>query len=66
MLRRNGPTSCAEHAATSTHDLFPANLVGLTNVSHNMDFKQGLYFGKLTGYVTDEDTVNLWVPAPRG
>ena len=24
-----------------------------------MDFKQGLYFGKLTAYVTDEDTVNL-------
>ena len=23
------------------------------------DFKQGLYFGKLTAYVTDEDTVNL-------
>ncbi|HEX7929849.1 MAG TPA: TonB-dependent receptor, partial [Sphingomicrobium sp.] len=39
--------------------LFPANLVALTNVSHNMDFKQGLYFGKLTGYVTDADTVNL-------
>jgi len=39
--------------------LFPANLVAQTNVSHNMDFKQGLYFGKLTGYITDEDTVNL-------
>ena len=38
---------------------FPANLVAETNVSHNMDFKQGLYFGKLTAYVTDEDTVNL-------
>ena len=25
----------------------------------NMDFKQGLYFGKLTAYVTDEDTINL-------
>jgi outer membrane receptor protein involved in Fe transport len=40
-------------------DLFPQNLVAQTNVSHNMDFKQGLYFGKLTGYLTDEDTVNL-------
>ena len=39
--------------------LFPANLVAETNVSHNMDFKQGLYFGKLTAYLTDEDTVNV-------
>ncbi|GAA4755690.1 TonB-dependent receptor [Sphingomonas daechungensis] len=38
---------------------FPQSLVSQTNVSHNQDFKQGLYFGKLTGYVTDEDTVNL-------
>lgn len=38
---------------------FPANLVAQTNISHNMDFKQGLYFGKLTAYVTDADTVNL-------
>jgi len=37
----------------------PQSLTSQTNVSHNMDFKQGLYFGKLTGYVTDADTVNL-------
>jgi outer membrane receptor protein involved in Fe transport len=46
-------------AGTLNPALFPANLVAETNVSHNMDFKQGLYFGKLTAYVTDEDTVNL-------
>ena len=40
-------------------NLFPANLVALTNVSHNRDFEQGLYFGKITGYLTDRDTVNL-------
>jgi outer membrane receptor protein involved in Fe transport len=37
---------------------FPANLVSQTNISHNMDFKQGLYFGKLTGYLSDQDTIN--------
>ncbi len=40
-------------------DDFPANLVAQTNISKGEDFKQGLYFGKLTAYVTDEDTVNL-------
>ena len=40
-------------------DDFPTNLTQLTNVSKGEDFKQRLYFGKLTGYVTDEDTVNL-------
>lgn len=39
--------------------LFPANLVALTNTSKSTDFKQGLYFGKLTTYLTDRDTVNL-------
>ena len=38
---------------------FPQNLVSEVNVSRAGDFKQGLYFGKLTAYVTDEDTVNL-------
>ena len=38
---------------------FPANLIAQTNVSKGADFKQRLYFGKLTGYVSDEDTVNL-------
>jgi outer membrane receptor protein involved in Fe transport len=40
-------------------DFFPQNLVSEVNVSRAGDFKQGLYFGKLTAYVTDEDTVNL-------
>lgn len=38
---------------------FPQNLVAQTNISKGEDFKQRLYFGKLTGYVSDEDTVNL-------
>ena len=38
---------------------FPQNLTALTNVSKGEDFKQRLYFGKLTGYISDEDTVNL-------
>jgi outer membrane receptor protein involved in Fe transport len=38
---------------------FPANLVSQTNISHNMDFKQGLYFGKLTAYLSDRDTINV-------
>jgi TonB dependent receptor len=38
---------------------FPQNLTSQTNISKGEDFKQRLYFGKLTGYVTDEDTVNL-------
>ena len=40
---------------------YPANLVAQTNISHNMDFKQGLYFGKLTGYVSDSDTINAMI-----
>ena len=39
--------------------LFPQNLVSEINVSRAGDFKQGLYFGKLTAFVTDRDTVNL-------
>ena len=38
---------------------FPQNLVSEVNVSRPGDFKQGLYFGKLTAYITDQDTVNL-------
>lgn len=38
---------------------FPANLVALTNTSKSTNFKQGLYFGKLTAYVSPFDTVNL-------
>ena len=40
-------------------DQFPQSLTSQTNVSKGEDFKQRLYFGKLTGYVSDEDTVNL-------
>ena len=37
----------------------PGDLSSQVNVAHNFDFKQGLYFGKLTGFVTSADTVNL-------
>lgn len=37
----------------------PQNLASQINVTHNNDFKQGLYFGKLTYYASDNDTVNL-------
>lgn len=37
----------------------PQNLASDINVTHNNDFKQGLYFGKLTYYASDNDTVNL-------
>lgn len=40
-------------------NLFPQNLVAAVNTSKNTDFKQGLYFGKLTAYLSAEDTVNL-------
>nr|WP_246359922.1 TonB-dependent receptor [Stakelama sediminis] len=37
----------------------PTSVSNLVNISHNKDFKQGLYFGKLTWFATDSDTVNL-------
>ncbi|MDE2437473.1 MAG: TonB-dependent receptor, partial [Sphingomonadales bacterium] len=39
---------------------YPASVVSaVAGVPHSMDFKQGLYFGKLTFYASDADTVNL-------
>lgn len=37
----------------------PQNLANQINITHNNDFKQGLYFGKLTYFASDADTVNL-------
>lgn len=37
----------------------PQNLASLINVTQSNDFKQRLYFGKLTYYASDNDTVNL-------
>lgn len=34
----------------------PQNLASLINVTHNNDFKQGLYFGKLTLFGSDTET----------
>lgn len=39
---------------------YPSSVVSAINgVAHNFDFKQGLYFGKLTYYATNNDTINL-------
>ncbi|HEY1143718.1 MAG TPA: TonB-dependent receptor [Sphingomicrobium sp.] len=37
----------------------PQNVAAEVNVPHSLDFKQGLYFGKLTFFATDDDTINL-------
>lgn len=37
----------------------PQSLASEINTTRNLDFKQGLYFGKLTFYASDADTVNL-------
>lgn len=39
--------------------LVPQNIIGQVNGSAPQDFKQRLYFGKLTWLATDNDTVNL-------
>ena len=38
---------------------FPASLLSQVNIPHNFDFKQGLYFGKLSFFANDQNTVNL-------
>jgi hypothetical protein len=39
---------------------WPANVIGdIVGVPHNFNFKQGLYFGKLTAFLTDADTLNF-------
>jgi hypothetical protein len=37
----------------------PSNITPIINVPHNFDFKQGLYFGKLTWLANSADTINL-------
>lgn len=37
----------------------PLNYADEVNSTANADFRQGLYFGKLTFYATDDDTVNI-------
>lgn len=37
----------------------PQNLASQINVTHNNDFKQGLYFGKLTYFAGENDTVDF-------
>jgi outer membrane receptor protein involved in Fe transport len=46
-------------AATGTISNPPPNLGSQINISHNRDFKQGLYFGKLTLLADDRNTFNL-------
>lgn len=38
---------------------FPPALLAQVNIPHNFDFKQGLYFGKLTFFANAQDTFNL-------
>lgn len=42
-------------------DNIPAPIQGAFNGSYPQTFKQRLYFGKLTGYVTEADTINASV-----
>lgn len=37
----------------------PQDLASQINTTKNLDFKQGLYFGKLTFFATDSDTFNV-------
>jgi hypothetical protein len=37
----------------------PTSVSALVNTSHSFDFRQGLYFGKLTWFASAADTVNL-------
>ena len=52
----------SQHLPSSTGNvnpaLFPPDLVSQVNISHNGDFHQGLYFGKLTAYLDDANTLN--------
>ena len=58
-LRRKARTSFGRPRRDRLPSDFPQNLIAQTNISKGEDFKQRLYFGKLTGFVSDEDTVNL-------
>lgn len=50
-----------ENLPTSTGNVqgIPSALASQINISHTKNFKQGLYFGKLTWFATPDDTVNL-------
>jgi outer membrane receptor protein involved in Fe transport len=58
-----GAEGISQRLPTSTGNvnpaLFPPDLVSQINVSHNGDFHQGLYFGKLTFFASDRDTINV-------
>lgn len=51
-------TSTIRPTVTGNVNNLPSNLLSLINVSHDFNFHQGLYFGKLTFYATDNDTLN--------
>jgi len=54
------PGSTGKLATIDGAQIFPNNVVSeIVGVPHNFDFRQGLYFGKLTFFATDADTVNL-------
>lgn len=45
--------------ATGQTKNVPASVAALVNTAHSFDFHQGLYFGKLTFFANDADTINL-------
>lgn len=48
------------HSAQITPGTFPTNAVAAVDgASRNFNFHQNLYFGKLTFYATDQDTINF-------
>lgn len=53
-----GTTESLPGATGFTKDV-PASVSSLVNTSHSFNFKQGLYFGKLTWFADEADTVNL-------
>lgn len=55
-----GATSQLFTGSIPSSQVYPANVVSaIEGVPHNFDFKQGLYFGKLTFYANNNDTINL-------
>ena len=46
-------------STTGATNNVPTSVASLINVSRNGDFHQGLYFGKLTWFANNDDTINL-------
>jgi outer membrane receptor protein involved in Fe transport len=57
-LAAEGITQKLPSSTGNVPPIFPSALVSQVNVSHNGDFHQGLYFGKLTFFADDANTFN--------